>query len=133
MIKTFSKVWIVVGVLILLTLVYLGACFLSTASYLFSSEVKIEGPYKMAYITINDIKEWSKWVSWGKDDPEFKMQKGGREYYIGANFSFESEKLGKGHLELKESFFDSLVTARLKADNLPSDLFLSWQIVRECK
>lgn len=133
MIKTFSKVWIVVGVLILLTLVYLGACFLSPASYLFSSEVKIEGPYKMAYITINDIKEWSKWVSWGKDDPEFKMQKGGREYYIGANFSFESKKLGKGHLELKESFFDSLVTARLKADKLPSDLFLSWQIVPEGK
>lgn len=130
---TLSKTWVIIGLVAALLLGYLVACFFGPSSYLFSSEVKIDGPYKMAYITINDIKEWPKWISWGANDDDFKWTKGGRELYIGANFSFESSQLGDGYVELQESFFDSLVTAKMKTSKLPSDLFLSWQIVPEGK
>lgn len=111
--------------------IYLIACFFGPVSYKYKNEVKIDGPYKMAYLVINDIKDWPKWYSWSKDDSSFKFSKGGREHYVGANFSFESKRLGNGFAEITESFQDSLITARLKTDKLPGDLNLNWQILPE--
>lgn len=112
-------------------IVYLLLCFISPATYKYSNEIKIDGPYKMAYLVINDIKDWPKWFSWDKSDDDFKYSKGGRETYIGANFTFESQILGSGIVEIQESYQDSLITARLKTDKLPGEVNLNWQIIPE--
>ncbi|MBK9109655.1 MAG: hypothetical protein IPM92_15100 [Saprospiraceae bacterium] len=126
-----NRKWLIVGGLIVVVFAYFLACFFGPASYKYSSEIKIDGPYKMAYIAINDIKDWPRWISWAKDDPGFKFSKGGREHFIGANFSFECKALGEGYVEIEESFQDSLVTAIMKSDKLPSKLNLNWQIIPE--
>lgn len=126
-----SKKRIAILAVICISLLYLLLCFFSPATYKYSSEIKIDGPYKMAYIVINDIKDWPKWYSWDKTDDNFIYSKGGRDLYIGANFSFESSHFGSGVLELQESFPDSLITARLKTEKLPGEVILNWQIIPE--
>lgn len=126
-----SKKQIAILILPLAVAAYLLACFFGPAAYSFTDEVKITGPYKMAYITLNDIKDWPKWYSWSKEDPSFHFVKGGRQHYVGANFSFESKSMGSGYVELLESYHDSVVTARLQTDVLPGEMKINWQILPE--
>lgn len=126
-----NRKWLIILALLFLIAGYFMACFFGPASYKYSGEIKIDGPYKMAYISINDIKDWPRWISWSEGDPDFKFSKGGREHFIGANFTFEGGALGDGYVEIAESFQDSFITAKLKTDLLPSSLMLNWQIIPE--
>ncbi|MBK9258035.1 MAG: hypothetical protein IPM42_21505 [Saprospiraceae bacterium] len=126
-----NRKWLITAVLALVFAAYFLACFFGPASYKFVGEVKIDGPYKMAYLAINDIRDWPRWISWGEGDKYFKLEKGGRERYIGANFTFEGGKLDEGYVEIEESFQDSFITAKIKSTKLPSQLHLNWQIIPE--
>jgi effector-binding domain-containing protein len=116
---------------ILAILLYLLVCMFSPAMYSYKDEIKITGPYKMVFVIINDIKDWPKWYSWQKSDPELVFSKGGRELNKGANFSFESSDLGKGYVELLEGYQDSTVSAVIKGSKIPNDLEVNWQILPE--
>lgn len=116
-----------------IVLIYLIVCFLSPSVYKFNKEIKVDGPYKMVYLILNDVKDWPKWYSWKKQDPDLIFNLGGREHHLGANFSFESSKFGNGYVEITQSFQDSFVSANLKTDKLPATLQLSWQIIPQDK
>ncbi len=126
-----SKKSIIISSILLVITLYLIACFFSPAMYNYKDEIKITGPYKMVFVIINDIKDWPKWYSWKKSDPEIKFSPGGRQLNIGANFSFESKNLGNGYVEIKEGFQDSLVAAIMKSSKIPKKIEVSWQILPE--
>ncbi|MBK6859121.1 MAG: hypothetical protein IPK91_12390 [Saprospiraceae bacterium] len=116
---------------LLLTVIYLLLCLLGPSSYKFNNEVRINGPHKIVYLLLNDIKDWSKWFSWKKEDPDLKFTPGNFQYAVGANFSFEGKKMGTGSVIVEESYQDSFITVNLNASKLPSNLKERWQIVSE--
>lgn len=126
-----SKKALVITGLVLLLGIYLLLCLISPAAYSYKDEIKITGPYKMAYVIINDMKDWSKWHSWKSQSPDVKIKMGGRELNVGANFTMEDSPFGDGYAELLEAFQDSLVTAKIKGTKIPNELRLNWQIIKE--
>lgn len=114
-----------------IALIYFIFCFLSPATYKFKKEIKIDGPYKMVYLVLNDVKDWPKWYSWKKHDPDLKYSLGGRAHNLGASFNVESSQLGTANIEITQSFQDSFLSAKLKSSKLPDELQLSWQIIPE--
>ena len=126
-----SKIFYAILGFVSIVLIYFILCFVSPASYKFKKEIKIDGPYKMVYLVLNDVKDWQKWSSWKKLDPDLKFNLGGRAHDMGANFTIESSVLGTGYIEITQSFQDSFLSATLKTSKLPDELQLSWQIIPE--
>jgi effector-binding domain-containing protein len=126
-----SKKFIVISLAVLILGIYLAMCMMTPAGYRYKNEIKITGPYKMIYVMVNDVKDWTKWNSWKKSDPDLKISLGGRELHIGANFTFESSDLGEGYAEILDAYQDSLISAKIKASKIPNPILFSFQIIPE--
>ncbi len=85
----------------------------------------------MIYVIVNDLKDWTKWNSWKKADPDLKISYGGRDIHIGGNLTFENKDLGKGYAEILEAYQDSLITVKIKSSKLPNPINIGYQIIPE--
>ncbi|HEX5624622.1 MAG TPA: SRPBCC family protein [Saprospiraceae bacterium] len=126
-----SKKLIWISAAAIMVLGYSLLCLISPSSYKYNQEIKIDGPYKMVYLLINDFKDWPKWISWQKSDPDLVFTPGPTQVYVGASFKFDGNELGTGKVELESAYQDSLLTARMDASALPDKLEMRWQIVPE--
>ncbi|HRH99628.1 MAG TPA: GyrI-like domain-containing protein [Saprospiraceae bacterium] len=126
-----SKKLIIAALLALSVITYAVLCLNSPSTFKMVKEIKVSGNMALAYLVVNDVKDWPKWYSWQKEDPTLKFTVGGRDVNVGATFDYSGAKLGKGFTEIQESFKDSLLTAKITCDKLPSDVLASWQILPE--
>ena len=116
------------GILVLI-MIYILGCMFSPSAYSYKDEIKITGPYKMAFVIINDMKDWPKWYSWKKSDPDLTFTLGGRELNVGGYFSFHSKILGSGYVEQTQGYLDSIISVNIKSSKIPNILKVSWQII----
>ncbi|MDD1425791.1 GyrI-like domain-containing protein [Dolichospermum sp. ST_sed9] len=98
-----------------------------------SASIKINCTKGYLFVSMTDTKEWPKWVSWTKADPDIKYTTGKLEISQGASFSYTGPKFGKGSVDLIESFKDSIVTAILNNNHLPENVNIIFQIIPERK
>ena len=103
----------------------------SPSTYKTEKEIKVSGNYALAYIILNGVNDWPKWYSWQKEAPAMRFTPGGRDVNVGASFNFKGPVIGEGTTIIQESLKDSLITARISSNKLPSDLLCSWSILPE--
>ncbi len=64
----------------------------------------IDAPADSVFVLVNDLHQWEHWTPWGKDrDPTIEVTYGGPAAGKGAWYSWKSEELGAGKLEIVES------------------------------
>ena len=124
-----SKKLVYVLLVLLCVLLYIAACFFGPIGYKGEREAVIKGSYPLVYLMLNDVKEWPKWTSWKESDPSLVFTPGGREVNIGASFTFNGSKYGKGYGEVLESEKDSLFTLFYKNSKFPADAIMNFQII----
>jgi len=124
-----SKKLVYVLLVLLCVLLYIAACFFGPIGYKSEREAVIKGSYPLVYLMLNDVKEWPKWTSWKESDPSLVFTPGGREVNIGASFTFNGSKYGKGYGEVLESEKDSLFTLFYKYSKFPADAIMNFQII----
>ncbi|NOT36864.1 MAG: hypothetical protein HOP11_05760 [Saprospiraceae bacterium] len=128
-----NKYLLVPLVLVAAFLFYIVICNFSPKTIYVNHSIKINASKGLGFIMLNDVREWQKWLSWNESDPDLKISTGGRYTNIGASFTFEGSKMGKGVLRLEEAFKDSIIVSYLKSSNWPSEIATYWQIIPESK
>ncbi len=114
-------------------LIYLIICYFSPKTFLVSESTKISTSKGLTFLMMNDVREWQKWVSWKNEDPELNISLGGRFTNIGASFTYDGPRFGKGVVRLEEAFKDSILVSYIKNSNWPSEIATYWQIIPETK
>ncbi|MEP7195106.1 MAG: GyrI-like domain-containing protein [Saprospiraceae bacterium] len=114
-------------------LLYSIVCYFSPKTFYVSNSVQIKCSKGLAFIMLNDVREWQKWISWKNNDSNLKLSLGGRYTNIGASFTFDGPTFGKGYVKLDEAFKDSILVSYIKNSKWPSEVTTYWQIIPESK
>ncbi len=119
------------GALMAIVFIYLVVCLFSPRNFRIQNELQIFGPPSLSYYLLNNLREWPNWISWNKTEPGIDLQLGSRDVHVGGYMTFASPKMGKGRIELMESYKDSLVSGKIISSKLPGPLLVSFQLVPE--
>ncbi len=112
---------------------YLILCYFSPKNFQINNSIRIVSTKGLCYIMLNDVREWQKWISWKDYDEQFTSSLGGRYTSIGANFTFDGPKFGKGVVRVEEAYKDSVLVSYITNNKWPSDIATYWQIIPESK
>jgi hypothetical protein len=89
---------------VVILIVLLGIGFLLPREVHVERTTTIDAPAEVVFGLTNDLHQYEKWTPWGKDrDPTIVLEYGGAPAGKGAWYTWESEKLGAGKLEIVDS------------------------------
>ncbi len=109
--RTFKRVLLAFVVIFLLLL---GIGFLLPREVHVERSTTIAAPAEVVFALTNDLHENEKWTPWGKDrDPTIQLVHGGAPKGKGAWYTWESEQLGAGRLEIVDSQPPTLIEMQL--------------------
>jgi len=111
--------------------VLFGIGFLLPREVHVERQTKIDAPAEVVFGLTNDLHQFEKWTPWGKDrDPTIVLVYGGAPSGKGAWYTWESQKLGAGKLEVVESrsptSVDMLLTSR-NVGGAPADVAFKFE------
>lgn len=66
------------------------------------------------YKLVADLKEWGKWSSWHKEDPDMKIIYGDINFGKGGKYYWDSPKMGKGNLEITYAMPYKTIETKMK-------------------
>lgn len=83
-------------------------------SFTLQRSAAIAAPPEKLYPLIADVKAFNTWNPWARKDPASKMAYEGPASGVGAAYSWDSEQLGAGRMQITEATAPSRVAARLE-------------------
>lgn len=83
-------------------------------SFVFQRSTTIGAPPERVFALINDLHAFNTWNPWALKDPSTKLSYEGPAAGPGAAYSWQSEKLGAGRMQIVEAVPARLVAARLE-------------------
>jgi hypothetical protein len=104
---------------ILIGLVLVVGGFLFYASrrpdtYRVERSTKIEAPATVVFSQMDDFKAWGAWSPWEKLDPAMKKSFAGPPKGVGASYSWEGKKVGKGTMTITDAKPPTAIQYRLE-------------------
>ena len=78
-----------------------------------SKSIVVNAPAEYAFEEINELQNWNKWSYWNSLDPTMKVTYNETPSGTGASYSWESEDMGNGKLNITESVPNSSIKADL--------------------
>jgi hypothetical protein len=77
----------------------------------------IDAPAEVVFAEVNDLRRWETWTPWGKDrDPSVELKYSESAVGKGAWFTWTSEELGSGKLEISDAVVAKSIAMRLHFD-----------------
>ena len=94
--------WSILSVAILL-LVFIVVTFLLPREYHVERSIEIKAPALLIFANVADLETWQTWNPWNKMDPEIEISYGEKKVGPGASYSWSSEQVGAGTMEIVEA------------------------------
>lgn len=122
---------------VVILVVLLGVGFFLPREVHVERKVTIDAPAEVVFGLTNDLHQFEKWTPWGKDrDPTIELEYGGAPAGKGAWYTWESQKLGAGKLEIVDSqppaAVDMLLTIR-EDGGAPADVAFKLEAIDGAK
>jgi len=106
-----KKVLGVIALAIVAVLIYAAT---KPDTFTLQRSASIAAPPDKLYPLIADVKAFNTWNPWARKDPATKMAYEGPASGVGAAYSWDSEQLGAGRMQITEATPSSRVAARLE-------------------
>ncbi len=107
-------VLIVVGLLVVVVAALLGYAAIKPDAFRIQRSASLKAAPDKIFALINDFHRWGSWSPWEKLDPALKRTYSGAANGLGTVYEWEgNKKVGKGRMEITESFPPSKVTIKL--------------------
>lgn len=127
--KTLKKILIIIGVLILLLLIL--AIFMPKSASV-SKTMDMDAPRNVVFNIVNELTTWDSWSPWLEEDPDIVTHMGDISSGIGANYSWESPKMGDGKLSFTNVVLNEHIDVALEMEGQDSgDGFFTFQEVND--
>lgn len=97
--KVLRIILVLVGLLLVLIL---GVGLFGPTSMEISHSKVVKAPMSSVFEQVVEFKNWPNWSPWAADDPEMKVTYEEKSRGEGGSYSWESEKSGKGRMEIRE-------------------------------
>jgi uncharacterized protein YndB with AHSA1/START domain len=104
---------IVLGIVALAIAAVLIVAATKPDSFSLQRSTQITAPPERVFGLINDVKAFNTWNPFARKDPTIKLGYDGAASGVGAAYSWDSEKLGSGRMEIVESVPASRVAMKL--------------------
>lgn len=101
-------------VLVVAVVGLLGYAALRPDHFVFQRSTRIAAPPERVFALINDLHAFNTWNPWALKDPSTKMVYEGPPAGPGAAYSWDSQGLGQGRMQIVEAVPGRLVAARLQ-------------------
>jgi effector-binding domain-containing protein len=105
---------LLIAIAVLIVLLSIGSLFISN-KYHIQRDIYIKAPASVVFDQINNLKNWNKWNTWLKMDPEMKITYNQIESGVGAQYQWTSKNknVGNGSMTIVKSVTDKLVETEL--------------------
>lgn len=70
-----------------------------------------------------DLNKWNEWTVWAKKDPNMQTQTSDPSYGVGATYSWDSKKMGKGTAKITRFTLNRSVAWELSIEGAPTSQF----------
>jgi len=104
----------VLGVIVLAVAAVLIYAATKPDTFTLQRSAAIAAPPEKIFPLINDVKAFNTWNPWALKDPASKMNYEGAASGVGASYSWDSEQLGAGRMEITEAAAPNKVQAKLE-------------------
>ena len=104
----------ILGVIVLAIAAVLIYAATKPDTFTLQRSAAIAAPPDKIYPLINDVKAFNTWNPYALKDPASKMAYEGPDSGVGAAYSWDSEQLGAGRMEITEAAAPSRVQAKLE-------------------
>lgn len=104
----------IVGVVVVLVVALLAYATTRPDSFRLERQTTIKAPPEKVFANLNDFKLWGAWSPWEKLDPAMKRSYGASTAGKGATYSWASDKVGHGGMEITEA--NAPTALKLKLD-----------------
>ena len=104
----------ILGVIVLAIAAVLIYAATKPDTFALQRSASIAAPPERLYPLIADVKAFNTWNPWARKDPATKMAYEGPASGVGAAYSWDSEQLGAGRMQITEATAASRVAARLE-------------------
>jgi effector-binding domain-containing protein len=119
---------IVVGILALILVAYLVLCLLGPTRVQVERSQTMNAPASLIYQQISDFKKWPAWSPWSAMDPSMEYTYGEVTQGEGASYTWSSEKMGNGGMEILEAKAPAQMKTKIKFDNWEGYSYGSWSL-----
>lgn len=109
--KTIKTISLVIAGLIILGLIVAA---IIPDTMVIERKITIDRPVTQVFTKVADLASWQKWNPWTKIDPEAELSFSTPSRGVGANWSWQGDKIGKGKLTTEE--IDELRSIRFKLE-----------------
>lgn len=103
---------ILIAILVLIAIPLILAAT-KPAAFRVQRSTTIKAPPEKVFALINDFHRWTAWSPWEKMDPAMQSSYSGTAAGKGAIYEWESNKVGKGRMEIMESLPASRIVIKL--------------------
>ncbi|MCB0620847.1 MAG: SRPBCC family protein [Saprospiraceae bacterium] len=119
---------IILGIVVALVVIYLLLCLAGPKDLDVTRSAEISAPPAMVYQNISDLKQWEHWSPWAKMDTTMQIQYGEKTEGIGASYSWTSENMGGGNLEVIEADPPNSMKTKLQFSNWDGSSYGHWTL-----
>ena len=110
-----KKLWIALGVVVLLLAGFCGVVTLQPAAYRVARSATIAAPPAAVFAQVNDFHNWDAWSPWAKMDPHAKATFDGPASGAGAGFAWDGNSdVGAGHMTITQSHPSDRIRIKLE-------------------
>lgn len=118
---------IIGGIVATLVVVYLIMCAMGPSKYDGSTSLKMDAPTSVVYDIVSDVSTWEEWMPWKDQDPSMVLKMGDKTKGLGANYSWTSDMMGGGKLEIVEAEPNKSMKNRLTFEGFEGYSYGIWK------
>ena len=113
-------------ILVVILAIYLIMCLTGPKDVDVTRSTVINASPSAVYNQVADLKNWENWSPWHEMDTTMEITYGEQTVGTGASYSWTSENMGSGSLEIIETNEDNSLKTKLKFDNWDGHSYGNW-------
>jgi effector-binding domain-containing protein len=118
---------IIGGIIAVVVAIYLIMCALGPNKFEGSATVEMDAPASVVYDIVTDMTTWEEWIPWKKQDPSMVLTMGEKTKGLGASYSWESDMMGSGSLEIVETEANKSMRNKLNFEGFEGNSYGIWK------
>lgn len=119
---------VVLLILAALLAIYLILCLAGPKRIDVTRTATIDAAPATIFSTISDLKTWKEWSAWLKMDPDATLTFSDKSAGLGASYSWDGEKTGKGTLEIIEAEPNTSMKTKIQFTDWEGHSYGSWKL-----